>query len=117
MPKAAAVSEEQIKDIDEGSSGNKEYLAQRRRIFEHFTKYVKDVENCDLPIEDMVKDTENLGSYVKRFFYGAKVDKVKIDKKTGKKIKVGEMEPPSLGYAKSMKTCLFGVFAKEYKVS
>ena len=118
MASSLKLPDEIAKDLEEGVvSGNKEYLAQKKRNMDHFKKFLIDVEHIDKPLEEMINDPVAFETYVQNYFFGIRVEETIKDKKTGKLSKTGQMVLPKMGYAKNIKASLFSVFVKDYKVT
>ena len=117
MPSNITVTDEEVERIEEGNAGNREYRRQCERILGHFCQFLKDKEEEERPIEDIIKSSETeFEGNVKKFLYSLRVDEMTVDKMTGKKSKTGKQVYPAIGYIKNIKSTLFGCFNKKYQV-
>ena len=117
MPSNITVTDEEVERIEEGNAGNREYRRQCERILGHFCQFLKDKEEEERPIEDIIKSSETeFEGNVKKFLYSLRVDEMTVDKMTGKKSKTGRQVYPAIGYIKNIKSTLFGCFNKKYQV-
>ena len=116
MPGYRALDPDKMKDYESGTAGNKEYNRQVERILDHFVSYLRDKEKDDRPMDQIVEHPEEFELVVKKFFYSLTVEEVEVSRMTGKKTKTGKQIPPTIGYARNIKSTLFKSFTSKFKV-
>ena len=115
MATAARIDKELLAQLSDGPSGSPAYLQHKKLCLARFENHLKKNENIDLSLA--LQDDHRLETCLKSYFFGIRVPEVVDDPdKPGKVKKTGLMVPPKAGYAKNVKSVLFGVLAKEYKV-
>ena len=116
MASSERLPDELMEELEAGSAGSKEYMAQKKRNLTNFKKFLTEVENVTDTLEEVMANTETFENYVKNYFFGIKIEETVKNPKTGKLEKTGRRVLPKMGYSKNIKASLFGVFTKEYKV-
>ena len=116
MASSERLPDELMEELEAGSAGSKEYIAQKKRNVTKFKKFLAEVENVTDTLEEVMANTETFENYVKNYFFGIKIEETVKNPKTGKLEKTGRRVLPKMGYSKNIKASLFGVFTKEYKV-
>ena len=116
MPGNRALDSDSLKEFEANAAGNKEYIRQVERIWNHFQTFTREVEKIELDLELIAENTEDFENLVKKFFYSLTVDEVEIDAMSGRKLKTGKTIPPTIGYARNIKSTLFKSIASKLKV-
>ena len=101
--------------LSSGPAGSSDYLRQKTRALDRFKSHLSRVEKTDL--DTVILNDEELEKCLKSYFFGIRVPEVIPDEAhPGKSKKTGGLVLPKLGYAKNVKSVLFNVLTKDYKV-
>ena len=115
MANTAKIDDEELAKLSEGPAGSPIYLQQQRRALERFETHLRN--NEDSTLEKVLKDDQKLEKALKLYFFGIWVCEFVPDEAVpGKFKKTDKMVPPKIGYAKNVKSVLFGVLARRFKV-
>ena len=115
MANTIILSDAELERLSSGPAGSHNYLRQKEMAIQRFKNHVK--KTSRLNFNDVVKNDAELDRTLKSYFFGIQVQEMVSDiDNPGKFKKTGSSVPPKLGYAKNVKTLLFGVLSKEFKV-
>ena len=102
-------------ELSSGLAGSLKYLCSKEVSLARFENHVKKIEKLNFTL--VIKDDKLLERCLKSYFFGIRVPETVPDKANpGKLRKTGAFVPPKIGYARNVKSMLFGVLAKEFKV-
>ena len=116
MANTANLDEDTLSKLSDGPAGSAKYLRLKELSLKRFKNHIQRTRKTNL--SEVLKDDATLEHCLKSYFFGIRVEEMVADPQNpGKQIKTGNSVPPRLGYAKNVRSVLFGVLTKEFKAS